>query len=97
MIINNPPQFKHELTCYHNYEGYKGEENDQDEDQSGVRCEGEGQRYGGECKGGSKRDDKKYVLGCVQDMLGNKKPLFQFEDIKKREMRYYSLLYLCEK
>ena len=47
-----PPPFNHDLTCYHNYEGDEGEESDEDKDRGGLRCQGKGQIYGGEDKGG---------------------------------------------
>ena len=37
------------------------------------------------------------MVGCVQAVVGNKKIIFQFEDGKKREIRYISLLYPCFK
>ena len=64
-----PPPFKHELTRYNNYEGYKVEEADQDEDWGGVR---EGWRSGGEDRGGNNQLNEGKVCGLFPgcDMEG---------------------------
>ena len=45
------------------------------------------------------RRTRKEVVGCVQAVvgIGNKKLLFQFEDVQKRDMSASSLSYLCDK
>ena len=60
----HPPQHtqvNHELTCYTNYEGYEGEEYDQEKDRGGV-CR-EGWRDRGEDKGGKNQLDEERVCG----------------------------------
>ena len=48
-------------------------------------------------EGGSKRMKKEVVVGCVHTVVGKKKFLVQFEDGKKKEMSYSSLVFLSLK
>ena len=41
------------------------------------------------------RSMSKEVLGCVQDVLGKKRSLVQFEYEYKKDMIYVSLSYVC--
>ena len=39
----------------------------------------------------------KWLVGCVQAVVGKEKLLVQFKDGQKREISYISLSYLCSK
>ena len=39
----------------------------------------------------------KYVVGCVQAVVGENRFLVKFEDVQKRDMSACLLLYLCKK
>ena len=40
---------------------------------------------------------RKYVVGCVQDVVVNKKFLVKFEDGQKKDVSYSSLVFLSSK
>ena len=46
---------------------------------------------------GRRRSMKKEVVGCVQDVAGNKNFLVQFEDGKKKEISSSLLMFLSPK
>ena len=48
-------------------------------------------------KEGRIRRTRKYVMGCIQSVVGKKNFLIQFEDGQKKDISSYSLVFLSSK